>query len=239
LDPSVSRPNKITDNSIATDALSEILKKFQQVQTTANTSLEQRCKTIEHQEITLLEEIGKTKTRLETLTNSFKTRADENTTKKQTSEMKDEAAPDKEQEFIDEEGQKRNATNNYNSQGEVAGDITQNDQENQDTLINSNSEEEGEYQDEEETNKTHSKSLRSLSQTEQIRSLKRLKTQSVLNKKPQDCVFLNVLIQRPIHENQRKAREIPKMIPLVVQMKNNVGGTNRLKLLMMKTATRH
>jgi hypothetical protein len=29
------------------------------------------------------------------------------------------------------------------------------------------------------------------------------------------------------------------MIPLVVQMKKNLGGTNRLKRLMMKTATRH
>jgi hypothetical protein len=71
--------------------------------------------------------------------------------------MNDDAAPDKEQEFIDQEGQRRNATNNYNSQGEVFGDITQNDQEDQDTLINSNSEGEGEYQDEEETNKTRPK----------------------------------------------------------------------------------
>jgi hypothetical protein len=69
LDPSVSRLNKITtDNSIATDALSEILKQLQQVQTTTNTSLEKLSKTIEHQEITLLEEIGKTKTRLDVRT---------------------------------------------------------------------------------------------------------------------------------------------------------------------------
>jgi hypothetical protein len=32
-----------------------------------------------------------------------------------------------------------------NSQGDIAGDITQNDQENEDKLINSNSEGEGEY----------------------------------------------------------------------------------------------
>jgi hypothetical protein len=76
-------------------------------------------------------------------------------------------------------------------------------------------------------------------QTEQIQSLRSLKTQSVQSKKPQDCVFLEVLIQRPIHETQRKAREIPKMIPLVVQMKKNLGGTNRLKLMMMTTATLH
>jgi hypothetical protein len=83
------------------------------------------------------------------------TRAEENTTKEQTSEMEDEAAPEKEQEFIDQEGHKRNSTNNYNSQGELAGDITQNDQ---DTFINPNSEGEVEYPDEEETNKTRSKS---------------------------------------------------------------------------------
>jgi hypothetical protein len=60
---------------------------------------------------------------LGTVEYSLKTRPEENTTKEQTSEMKYEAAPDKEQELIDEDSQKRNATNNYNSQGEVAGDI--------------------------------------------------------------------------------------------------------------------
>ena len=158
LTPSVSRLNKITtDNSSTTDALSEILKKLQQVQTTTNTSLYQLSKTIEHQETTLLEEIGKTKTRLDTIEDSLKTRAEENTTQEQTSEMKDEAAPNKEQEVLDQEGQKRNATKNNNPQGEVAGDIIQHDQEDQDTLINFNSEGEREYPDDEETNKTRSK----------------------------------------------------------------------------------
>jgi hypothetical protein len=126
LDPSISRLNKITtDNSIATDVLSEILKNLQQVQTTTNTSLEKLSEAIEHQEITLPEEIGKTITRLDTIEDSLKTRPEDNITKEQTSEMKDEAAPDKEQEYIDQEGHKRNATNNYNSQGEIAGDINQ------------------------------------------------------------------------------------------------------------------
>ena len=94
---------------------------------------------------------------MDTIEDSLKTRAEENTTKEQTSEMKDEAAPNKEQEVLDQEGQKRNATKNNNPQGEVAGDIIQHDQEDQDTLINFNSEGEREYPDDEETNKTRSK----------------------------------------------------------------------------------
>jgi hypothetical protein len=155
----------ITNNtSVDNNALSEILEKLQQVQTTTETSLEALSKTIEHQEKTLLEEIEKTKKRLDVIEDSLKTRSEElinsakaeaeKVTKEQTSETKDEDVQRK-----DQEGPNYDTiyVTTYDPHGEVAGDAMTEDQEDQSLIINSNSEGEGEYPDEKEILKRRSR----------------------------------------------------------------------------------